>query len=72
MPAKKKDLQPEDAAPAPRAYEAGAVKQDPETLDVAVKVNDNMPGEWMITRLNKGGRYADFQEISHWPDLNSL
>lgn len=50
-------------------YAPGHVKQDPETLATATKVNDNMPEAWLIATLDHGGRFATYGEIAHWDDL---
>jgi hypothetical protein len=52
-------------------YAVGAVKQDSESLAVAVKVQDGLPGEWAVMIVDHGGHYATADEVADWPDITS-
>lgn len=50
-------------------YLAGAVKQDLDTLSSATKVNDNLPGEWLVATVDRGAHFATEAEVINWVDL---
>ena len=58
----------------PPQYVVGSVKQDPETLAVAVRTN--MPEDpyighaWAVMTVDRGGHYAEWEEIQNWTDLS--
>lgn len=52
----------------PPTYAAGSVKQNPETLDVAVRVAQG-PAEWLVATLSNGGHFAVYAEVKDWADL---
>jgi hypothetical protein len=58
--------------PSPPEYLVGAVKQDPETLAVAVRTNILDPEnrkDWGIMSIDRGGMYVGWDQVSSWPDL---
>lgn len=58
-------------APPPHVYTAGAVRQNMQTLATATRVNDNLPEEWLMATLDRGGRFVPFNQVSgpDWVDL---
>jgi hypothetical protein len=36
---------------------------------VAVRVNDGLPGEWLVATVDHGGHYASVDDVADWPDL---
>src|SRR3954471_14105845 len=58
--------------PTPVEYGTGSVKQDPETLAVAVRTNildpDNRK-DWGIMSIDRGGMHGNWDQVSSWPDL---
>ena len=59
-------------APTPPQYVTGAVRQDPDSLAVAVRtdiVDPDSAHDWGIMTVDRGGRYAGWDEIAGWKDL---
>lgn len=50
------------------SYKPGSVKQNPETLDTAVRVESG-PTDWLVTTMTRGGHWADDGEVDDWPDV---
>jgi hypothetical protein len=50
-------------------YKPGAIKQNPDTLAVAVKTAPNVTaGDWFVFNPVHGGHYSDTAEVADWPD----
>lgn len=47
----------------------GSVRQDPDTKAVAVRVNDGLPGPWMVATVDRGGHFAADDEVAEWDAL---
>jgi hypothetical protein len=60
-------------AETPANYLPGSVKQDPDTLAVAVRTNvpeDPYVGHaWAVMTIDRGGHYAAWDDVSGWTDL---
>jgi len=57
--------------PTPPSFAMGAVKQDPNTLAVAVRTNFPDPyydHQWGVMTVNAGGHYASYDEVKDWED----
>jgi hypothetical protein len=59
----------------PPEYVTGSVKQDPVTLAVAVRtLIPDSPYEahaWGVMTTDRGGHYADWDEVQNWTDLSA-
>jgi hypothetical protein len=63
---------PPVATPTPPEYIAGAVKQNPDTLSVAVRtdlVDADNSHDWGVMTIEHGGHYTTWDEVSSWDDL---
>lgn len=51
--------------------QAGALKQDPNTLAVAVRTvfPEDSQRAWGVMTVDRGGRHVSSDDVSHWPDL---
>jgi len=62
-------------AETPANYLPGSVKQDPDTLAVAVRTNvpeDPYVGHaWAVMTIDRGGHYAAWDDVSGWTDLDT-
>ena len=60
------------AEPTPNTYATGAVKQDEQSLAVAVRTNivdpDNLK-DWGVMTTDRGGHYASWGEVQNWRDM---
>ena len=57
--------------PTPPEYGVGALKQDPDTLAVAVRTNIPDPNgnhDWGVMTVDRGGHYASYDEVGSWTD----
>jgi len=60
-------------SPTPDNYSTGAVKQDEQTLAVAVRTNILDPDglkDWGIMTTDRGGHYASWEEVQNWRDMS--
>lgn len=55
--------------PTPPQYPEGSVKQDPDSLSVAVRLKDGMPKEWGAMTTDLGGRYLSWDDVEGWSDM---
>jgi hypothetical protein len=55
--------------PTPEQYAEGAVKQNPDTLAVAVRTAPGLPREWAVMTTDLGGRYTTYDEVEAWVDM---
>jgi hypothetical protein len=63
---------PTGSTPTPPTYTTGWVKQDPNTLAVAVRTNIPDPlsdHDWGVMTVDRGGHYANWDAVSGWTDL---
>jgi hypothetical protein len=59
-------------APTPVQYPVGHVRQDPESLAVAVRTNIPDPDsghDWAVMTIDRGGHYASWDEVAEWDDM---
>jgi hypothetical protein len=57
--------------PTPPQYVTGAIKQDPDTLAVAIRTNIPDPvdmHDWGVMTVDRGGHYAGWDEVQNWTD----
>jgi hypothetical protein len=57
------------ALPTPPEYATGAIKQDAETLAVAVRTNILDPDglkDWGVMTVDRGGHYTSWEEVQNW------
>jgi hypothetical protein len=57
--------------PTPPQYQTGALKQDPDTLAVAVRTNIPDPADmhdWGVMTVDRGGYYAGYDAVQNWTD----
>lgn len=50
------------------SYEPGSIKQNPDTLDTAVRVQAGHM-DWLVASMTRGAHWADDQEVADWPDV---
>jgi hypothetical protein len=65
------DPSPEIRTPTPPQYATGAIKQDPDSLAVAVRTNIPDPDsdhDWGVMTVDRGGHYAGWDEVAGWAD----
>jgi hypothetical protein len=63
--------QPTQLTTTPPQYATGWVKQDPNTLAVAVRTNIVEPSgahDWGVMTVDRGGHYATWDEVGGWTD----
>lgn len=59
-------------SPTPPQYSTGTLKQDPDSLAVAVRTNIPDPDsahDWGVMTVDRGGYYAGWDEIAAWTDV---
>jgi hypothetical protein len=61
----------ETVTPTPPQYETGAIRQDPDTLAVAIRTNIPDPDsshDWGVMTVDRGGHYAGWDEVASWTE----
>jgi hypothetical protein len=61
-----------DPVSTPSEYRTGVVKQNPDTLAVAVRTNLTHPQgalDWGVMTVDNGGHYANWNEVQDWADM---
>jgi hypothetical protein len=61
-----------EPTPTPDQYVPGSVKQDPDTLAVAVRTNVPDPyygHDWGVMTVATGGHYSNYDGVKDWTDL---
>ena len=56
----------------PTQYQTGDVKQDEESLAIAVRTNIIDPDglkDWGVMTVDRGGHYASWEEVQNWRDM---